>query len=100
MTPPIDSSIVHVTLTQPEREFYTALLDKSQTVFEGLVKAGTASRSWLAIFSLLQRLRQSCDHVALTVKSRFADDAASESGADDPTISAKKMDWDLQQKRQ
>jgi len=81
--PPIDSSIVHVTLTQPEREFYTALLDKSQTVFEGLVKAGTASRSWLAIFSLLQRLRQSCDHVALTVKSRFADDAASESGADD-----------------
>ena len=70
--PPIDSGIVSVHLTEPEREFYTALLDKSQNVFEGLLKAGTASKSWLAIFSLLQRLRQSCDHVALTVKSRFS----------------------------
>ena len=71
--PPIDAGIVSVHLTEPEREFYTALLDKSQNVFEGLLKAGTASKSWLAIFSLLQRLRQSCDHVALTVKSRFSD---------------------------
>jgi len=74
--PPIDSGVVSVQLTEPEREFYTALLDKSQHVFEGLLKAGTASKSWLAIFSLLQRLRQSCDHVALTVKSRFSDKAS------------------------
>ena len=46
--PPIDSGIVSVHLTEPEREFYTALLDKSQNVFEGLLKAGTASKSWLA----------------------------------------------------
>ena len=74
--PPIDSSVVSVHLTEPEREFYTALLDKSQHVFEGLLKAGTASKSWLAIFSLLQRLRQSCDHVALTVKPRFTDSSS------------------------
>ena len=74
--PPIDFCVVSVHLTEPEREFYTALLDKSQHVFEGLLKAGTASKSWLAIFSLLQRLRQSCDHVALTVKPRFTDSAS------------------------
>lgn len=81
--PPIDSGIVSVHLTEPEREFYTALLDKSQNVFEGLLKAGTASKSWLAIFSLLQRLRQSCDHVALTVKSRFSEDTASNAVQED-----------------
>ena len=43
------------------------MLERSQSVFDGFVKAGTASKSWLAIFSLLQRLRQSCDHVSLTV---------------------------------
>lgn len=53
--PPIESSIVHVTLSPAEREFYNALLHKSQSVFEGFVKAGTASKSWFAIFSLLQR---------------------------------------------
>jgi len=57
--------------SEPERQFYSALFDKSQCVFEGFIRSGTASRSWLAIFSLLHRLRQACDHVALTVKSRF-----------------------------
>ena len=80
--PPIDSSVVSVHLTEPEREFYTALLDKSQHVFEGLLKAGTASKSWLAIFSLLQRLRQSCDHVALTVKPRFTDSGSAASASE------------------
>ena len=83
--PPIDSSVVSVHLTEPEREFYTALLGKSQHVFEGLLKAGTASKSWLAIFSLLQRLRQSCDHVALTVKPRFTDAASASASVQEDT---------------
>lgn len=65
--PPIDFSVVKVRLSHPEREFYNALLERSQSVFEGFLKSGTASKSWFAIFSLLTRLRQACDHVSLTV---------------------------------
>ncbi|KAL3793573.1 hypothetical protein ACHAW5_002853 [Stephanodiscus triporus] len=65
--PPIDFSIVYVTLSPPERQFYNALLERSQSIFEGFINAGTATKSWFAIFSLLQRLRQACDHVSLTV---------------------------------
>ena len=69
--PPIDNAIVTVQLSPAEREFYNALLERSQSVFEGLIKAGSASKSWFAIFSLLQRLRQACDHVSLTVSKRL-----------------------------
>ncbi|KAL7540398.1 hypothetical protein ACHAXR_010079 [Thalassiosira sp. AJA248-18] len=69
--PPIDFSLVNVTLSPPEREFYSALLERSQSVFEGFLKSGTASKSWFAIFSLLQRLRQSCNHVSLTVNKKL-----------------------------
>ena len=65
--PPIDFAVVNVALSHPEREFYNALLERSQSVFEGFLKSGTASKSWFAIFSLLTRLRQACDHVSLTV---------------------------------
>jgi hypothetical protein len=43
------------------------VLERSQSIFEGFINAGTATKSWFAIFSLLQRLRQACDHVSLTV---------------------------------
>lgn len=58
-------------LSLPEREFYDALKLRSQDVFEGFIKAGTASKSWFAIFSMLSRLRMACDHIALTVKSHI-----------------------------
>ncbi len=69
--PPVETSVVHVHFSPAEREFYNSLLLKSQDVFDGYLRAGTASKSWLAIFSLLHRLRQACDHVALTVKSHM-----------------------------
>jgi DNA repair protein RAD5 len=68
--PPIETKIVKVELSEPEREFYQAVLHQSQTVFAGFEKNGTASKSYFQIFSLLQRLRQTCDHISLTVKSR------------------------------
>lgn len=71
--PPTEVVTVNVELSAPEREFYNSLLERSQTVFEGFIKSGTASKSWMAIFSLLNRLRQTCDHVALTVKSHLDD---------------------------
>jgi len=69
--PPVETKIVDVQFSSAEREFYNSLMEKSQSVFEGFIESGTASKSWFAIFSLLQRLRQACDHVALTVKSQI-----------------------------
>jgi SNF2 family DNA or RNA helicase len=74
MLPPTETITVNVEFSTAEREFYNSLLEKSQSVFEGFIKSGTASKSWMAIFSLLNRLRQTCDHVALTVKSHLDDD--------------------------
>jgi DNA repair protein RAD5 len=70
----VETTTVSVELSPAEREFYNSLMLKSQTVFEGFLKDGTANKSWFAIFSLLNRLRQACDHVALTVKSQMEDD--------------------------
>ena len=72
--PPIESKTISINLSQDERQFYNALLNKSQVIFDGFVRAGTASKSWFAIFSLLQRLRQACDHLALSVKPKVDED--------------------------
>jgi SNF2 family DNA or RNA helicase len=85
-----------VEFTPAERQFYDELHQKSLTLFEGFMKAGTASKSWLAIFSLLHRLRQTCDHVALTVKSHIDEDDwnsnISQAAADNKTHQDKKKD--------
>lgn len=72
--PDVDSKIVMVDFTAPERQFYEALYQKSFDVFNGFIQKGTASTSYFKIFSLLQRLRQTCSHVALTVKSHMDED--------------------------
>ena len=56
----------HQTLTMSRLNFLI-VLERSQSIFEGFIIAGTATKSWFAIFSLLQRLRQACNHVSLTV---------------------------------
>jgi DNA repair protein RAD5 len=71
--PDIDFKSVVVQFSPEERQFYEALYRKSFDIFKGFVRAGTASSSWLKIFSLLHRLRQTCSHVALTVKSHLDD---------------------------
>ena len=90
--PPVESKIVRVSLSSAEREFYDALKEKSQAIFEGYVEAGTVSKSWFAIFSLLHRLRMTCDHVALTVRSRVDKsdwrDGTLQGGLPTPTASA------------
>ena len=72
--PPIELKMVQVTLSDSEREFYNAVLARSLEVFDGFIKDGTAAKAYFQIFSLLSRLRQSCDHIALTVKSKIDDD--------------------------
>lgn len=75
--------------TESERFFYNVLLNRSQTVFEGFIAAGTASKSWLAIFSLLQRLRQACDHFSLIVKHQIIDLEEKENDIGDEKVKAK-----------
>ena len=67
--PPVETTTVSVQLTPAEREFYSALKAMSQNIFEGLIESGAANKSWFAIFSLLQRLRQASCHIALTAKN-------------------------------
>lgn len=69
--PPKEIKTIMVEFSPAERQFYDALYRKSLTLFEGFIKTGRANKSYLAIFSLLQRLRQTCDHVALTVKAHL-----------------------------
>ena len=62
-------------------DFFSSFLDaivleRSQSIFEGFIIDGTASKSWFAIFSLLQRLRQACDHVSLTVSKNTSEIAS------------------------
>lgn len=71
--PPVETKLVAVDFSPAERQFYDALHRKSLSLFEGYIQAGSASKSWLAIFSLLHRLRQSCDHVALTIRAHVDD---------------------------
>lgn len=69
--PPVETKTIMVQFSPAERQFYDALFSKSLSLFEGFIKKGNVSKSWLAIFSLLHRLRQTCDHVALTVKKHI-----------------------------
>jgi DNA repair protein RAD5 len=74
MLPPVETKVVEVDLSESERDFYNAVLARSMEVFDGFIRAGTASKSYIQIFSMLMRLRQVCDHIALTVKRTIDDD--------------------------
>jgi DNA repair protein RAD5 len=85
----VETKDIAIQFSPPEREFYDALHRKSLSLFEGFIQAGTASKSWLAIFSLLHRLRQTCDHVALTVKSHLDDEEWASQIAQGPDVTKK-----------
>lgn len=84
--PPVETKLITVHLSEEERFFYNVLLSRSQNVFEGYIQSGTATKSWFAIFALLQRLRQSCDHLALTVQNCFEFDTDDESASNSQVI--------------
>ncbi|CAM9826592.1 unnamed protein product, partial [Ectocarpus sp. 6 AP-2014] len=56
--PPKTVEIVRLQLSAEEREFYEALKKRSKIEFEGYVAAGTVMKSYIAILTLLLRLRQ------------------------------------------
>ena len=96
--PPIETKIIQVELSETEREFYNAVLARSLQVFEGFVESG--SKSYFQIFSLLQRLRQTCDHIALTVKSKIDDEEWMTSGQDETDQAAGSSTAKLSPKQQ
>lgn len=72
--PPKDTKTIRLDLTESEREFYQAILARSQAIFEGFIQDGKAATSYMQIFGMLQRLRQVCDHIGLTAQTRFRSD--------------------------
>lgn len=84
--PPVETKIIKVDLSESEREFYNAVLARSLEVFDGFVDSGTAAKSYFQIFSLLQKLRQICDHIALTVRSRIDGDDSNALNQDDTAV--------------
>jgi DNA repair protein RAD5 len=84
--PPVETKIIKVDLSESEREFYNAVLARSMEVFDGFVDSGTAAKSYFQIFSLLQKLRQICDHISLTVKSRIDGDDTNASNEEDTAL--------------
>ena len=81
--PPVETKMIRLDFTDSEREFYNAVLARSLRVFDGFVEAGTAAKSYIQILCMLQRLRQVCDHISLTVKTRIDEDDLAGQGTDD-----------------
>lgn len=69
--PPKHMERVSLEFSEQERVFYQALYDKSLAEFNGFVATGTTMSSYIAIFALLLRLRQACDHPLLALGRNF-----------------------------
>jgi DNA repair protein RAD5 len=65
--PPKDVDIVRLDFCQAERAFYQAIYDRSQAEFSGYVSRGSTMSNYVAIFALLLKLRQACDHPFLVL---------------------------------
>ncbi|KAE9121709.1 DNA repair protein [Phytophthora fragariae] len=69
--PPKHVDLVRLEFSPDERAFYQAVYDKSRAEFNGFVASGSAMTSYVAIFALLLRLRQACDHPLLALGKDF-----------------------------
>ncbi|KAJ0409397.1 hypothetical protein P43SY_002287 [Pythium insidiosum] len=80
--PPRHIEVVELQFSAEERAFYQAVYDRSRAEFNGFVASGTTMSSYVAIFALLLRLRQACDHPLLAL-GRQSESAAAASRAED-----------------
>lgn len=79
--PPKHMELVKLMFSEEERTFYQAVYDKSRAEFNGFVASGTASNSYVAIFALLLRLRQACNHPFLALGRNFEEAQAQTSSS-------------------
>lgn len=59
--------LVRLQLRSEERAFYQAVYDRSRAEFNGFVASGSTMSNYMAIFALLLRLRQACNHPLLAL---------------------------------
>lgn len=84
--PEKDVHIIWVDLSAPEREFYEALMGRSRDQYQGMVRKGTVSKGYAALFTLLMRLRQACDHPMLVLSSETTSTATTKVAATSTAI--------------
>jgi len=65
--PPRIDETLHITLSEKERELYSALFARSKTMFEGYAASGVLNAKYIQVLTLLLRLRQCCDHPFLVL---------------------------------
>ena len=80
--PPRTIEVKEVEFDESERDFYRALEEGTQALFDKYVKRGW-KRNYMHILVLLLKLRQACDHPLLLKEARFGDQdgGAGEDGA-------------------
>ena len=69
--PPVDTQVVKVDFTTAERQFYDAVLKRSGEIFDDYMDKGTGEKSYIVFFRMIALLRQICDHISLTVRSKI-----------------------------
>ncbi|KAF4551258.1 DNA repair protein rad5-like protein [Elsinoe fawcettii] len=81
--PPRTIDIEKVELSKIERELYDHIFARAKRTFSANIEAGTVMKSYTTIFAQILRLRQSCDHPALTRNKAIAsEEAEAEAAAD------------------
>lgn len=79
--------IEYVELEVSEREFYSEIVNRSKAVYGGLEANGHINSKYAALFTLLMRMRQACDHPYLVCKSTSSDSCCNDNNnVDDDTI--------------
>ncbi|KAG8631040.1 hypothetical protein KVT40_000180 [Elsinoe batatas] len=81
--PPKSIDIEKVELSKIERELYDHIFARAKRTFSANVEAGTLMKSYTTIFAQILRLRQSCDHPALTRNKAIAAEEAEAEAASD-----------------
>jgi DNA repair protein RAD5 len=92
--PPKTVELVRLQFSDEERAFYQAVYDRSRAEFNGFVASGTSMTSYIAIFALLLRLRQACNHpfLALGRDSQLAESTGKTGGSDGASSHALRLE--------
>lgn len=85
--------VVHVELSETERQIYDYIFTRAKRTFQENVQAGTVMKAFTTIFAQLLRLRQSCCHPTLVRNQEvLADEEDAAASADAATGFTDDMD--------
>lgn len=86
--PPKTTHLVRLPFTPLERQIYESVYDRAHMQYQTLAAAGTLSRNFTFIFSVLMRLRQAVCHPLLVIKGNKVVRKSVEGEEDDTNESA------------